>query len=217
MDGAERGEIIISPSFISPGGNGNGDTNPVRDNFRPDALRYLVLSHQGSAFHPVTARDEQRVLRFHAVRRKEEIYELRRAHIDLLRRVTALSRRMDVTSAQVASGNALAAVQKAQGTEKCLQRTILFASINAAKALCTPHPELSRPVTNLCAGNTVAQVMLKSKASDCTLEDFRLFTRECCQSDVIGCMVLPSEFYAMFSDTSKCSRFDIVFDTYFFD
>ncbi len=72
-------------------------------------------------------------------------------------------------------------------------RTAAFASVAVSKALLTSSIELSKVHNHLCAATSVRQIVVKSKAIDCTLKEFRLFAAACSRNPRIRSDLFPSE------------------------
>lgn len=144
----------------------------------------------------------------------EQINDIRRAQLSLSQRVTELREEFSTSSRLLLSASHIASAAEKMKNEGTLQRLLLFASPNPRKVLSRSYPDFSRSVPNPCPGNTVVQVVLRSKASDCTLHEFQVLLNACSDNSRIRCSVYPSEFHAKFPDPSSSARFDIGFDTY---
>ncbi len=132
-------------------------------------------------------------------------------HLGCLQRAnTRLQKEVDLIKRHIAASESSKKSEISREIDletQCRLRIILFARRNAVSALKTGHAELSRAPSMLCSGNTVKQVLLRTKASDCTLADFKLFARSFSSSTSFRCQVVPSAFYASISDAAYASPF----------
>ncbi len=137
-----------------------------------------------------------------------------RAHVTLSRQVDRLSAQVSnlfrlVSTVATSDRN----LESTKATAD-LQRLLLFATHNARKVLRAAHQFLPYAAKSLRPGNTFKQGMMRSKASDCTLADFRLLLRSLLRNSSIRCKAYPSEFYAMETDPGQCQSLEIVFEAY---
>ncbi len=141
----------------------------------------------------------------------EEVEELKRAQATLQHRVDALYSQIAIS----VSHQKYVLEAEEDFRAKTRRRILLFARKNAVQELRLCHSELSQKYSTLCPGNSVRQVLLRTKASDCTLADFRVLVSALVSSLSIKCEVFPSEFYTHFLDTGSAQCFHVSFDTYF--
>ncbi len=73
-----------------------------------------------------------------------------------------------------------------------------LAAPNAVMSITTLCAEFNKIVLVQCISETAGQFYLKSKASDCTLQEFRQLASACMNSPSFSCEVLPSEYYMHF-------------------
>ncbi len=101
------------------------------------------------------------------------------------------------------AGFLLSISEQAVNEEKVLKPALFIASRNACKVLSPPYLELSRTYASLWSDNSVQQVLLQSKSSDCTLLQFRLLVSRLAWSDNLSftfnllsstlCVLMPGE------------------------
>ncbi len=145
----------------------------------------------------------------------EEMDDIRQQLASMQSRIAALTNSLSATTRLVTTlSSTLSAVSN---TERIISRTLLFLSRNAAQSLRVGHHELSLFVSpsRLCAANSVTQVLMKTKSSDCTLAEFRILATGFGLSESFHSTTFPSEFYALSIAPSKCSRLDVLFPSYF--
>ncbi len=142
-----------------------------------------------------------------------ELQDLRESHSTLMAQVSALAsevrrtRKMALETDYIVRG-------PSSIKERTLRRNILFARIAAMKALGGANLELSRHYPLLCPGNSIRQIVLKSKSADCSLYDFRVIASHLSRDSNIQCEIKPSKFHALSCSTTNSDSFEIMFDTF---
>ncbi len=142
---------------------------------------------------------------------------MKAAHMALAKRIDALTESVTSTTRLAMTLSASATMANSTAAMKTKARLLLFARRNATQALRAGHVEFSRNVSpsQICPRNSALQVLIKSKASDATLADFRVLTAALTKSTSFHCEAFPSDFYAMSVDTAVCERIDLLFESYF--
>ncbi len=129
-----------------------------------------------------------------------------------------MARRMDKISSELVSTRSAISAEgfrdRRNHEKKTYERIILFARMNARALLVSNSTELNRLYPNICSSNVVRQILLKSKPSDCTLQDFQIIAAAFCANPDISCSIHPSEFYARFPSSGRAARFEISFDSF---
>ncbi len=142
-----------------------------------------------------------------------QISQLRESHASLLTQFNKLEK--DVRSTRKIALETEAIVRGPSSfVERTIRRSILFANMTAQKALTSTHPEISRSYNILCPANSVRQIYLHSKPSDCTLSEFRIMASHFLNQEDIKCRIFPSAYSALFSSSSQDSCFQIVFESF---
>ncbi len=144
-----------------------------------------------------------------------DIQDLRRSHALLYERVEQLMQeiRMNNAAVEIERQNLL---RDDHIFEAYIWRPIrLFAGQCAIKTLRGPTKELSKNVYQLCSGTSIRRTVLKSKATGCSLFEFRIFARACMRDPDIQCDLSPSQYCFLNLHASNTSQLQITFPTYF--
>lgn len=144
----------------------------------------------------------------------EEVDELRRSHAAMAVQLSVLVDDISSLRKSAESERATAILRTTGVKSIAIRRTIIFAKISAVKALQSGSIELGKKERPPCAANSIRQVFIKSRPSDCTLLDFQLLAQELLKSPTIHCSVFPSEYYATFPTVCSVSRLEIIFPCY---
>ncbi len=144
----------------------------------------------------------------------EEIDELRQSHTQLALQVALLRNEIN-SSRAIFHSERLAIFKHFQAAdERAVARTVHFSRRRAKKVLLSTDAELGKNCFTLCASNSVVQVVLRSTPSECTLHEFQLWAMKLLKDLSVHCYAFPSEYHVKFPNINRCSRLDIVFDTY---
>lgn len=142
-----------------------------------------------------------------------EVKQLQASHVALALKVAALEAKITCTH-QLAQETDLIVRGPSSLSERLLQRTLLFTNIAAVKALQACHTEICRNYSFVCAANSIRQISLRSKTSDCSLYDIRLLVSHFMRQEQLRCTIAPSAFYALLSSSSHPRNIEITFETF---
>lgn len=129
----------------------------------------------------------------------------------MTRRLDEVTRTFESTQADISNGRLR---YRLDIETKSFERTIMFARMNAKAMLISNSTELNRRYASICPSNAVRQILLKSKSSDCTLQEFQLVASKLQGNPAIACSIHPSEFYVQFPSSAQAARFEIFFDSF---
>lgn len=148
-----------------------------------------------------------------ATEHNRKIEDLQNAHAALSSQVCEIAAEVQRVT-RVATATEQIVRGPESGDERILRRALSFAKLCATRALKLKHREFSDAPHPIVEGNSIRQVFLRSKAADCTLEDFRLMVSHFSNSKSIRCTPLPSEYYILFSSCSNASTFEVRFECF---
>lgn len=139
-----------------------------------------------------------------------QIGDLQRSHLALSSRITDLA--TDVARFNHRLSHFTEARHAVQ--HQSIQRTVLFARSRAVSALQAGSSEFLRRPTSLCQAETIVQVAIESKETDCTLQEFAALATVLSSHPSVHCTLYPSPYHVQFPSARHTSRLSILFNTY---
>ncbi len=96
-------------------------------------------------------------------------------------------------------------------------RTRQFACRAATRALLDREStkELRKIPRQICAANSVRQIISQSRAFDCSLFEFKALAEACISNKEIHCRLVPSPFFVLNLHATQASHMQISFATYY--